>query len=722
MGRSWAGIVGLCALLVAGLFGAATVPAAEIITKELPILLSADEMSYDRQAGLIVAKGHVEASQDDQVLLADQITYNQHKDVLTATGHISLLEPDGTVLFGDHMELTGDLKDGIIENLGAILTDNSRFAASGARRSNATILELTNAVYSPCNLCVEDPTRPPLWQIRAVKVIHDSKRKTVEYKDAWLEVWGVPVAYTPYFVHPDPSVKRQSGFLTPSIGNSSDLGFVARVPYYIDIAPDKDATLTPIITTEEGPVMAAEYRQHFGPGPLELSGSITRDSQEDIRGHIRAKGRFDIDPTWRWGLDVNRATDDTYMRRYGFGIVDPFFGTNDTLTSQLFAEGFRRRNYASARAFAFQGLRINDDPGMSPLVLPLLEYNHVGEADRFGGRTNLDVNLLALTRSEGTDTRRLAVNAGWQVPRLGPLGSVYTLSASLRGGLYHVNKQSLGNGNTFSGVTGRLVPQVALDWRLPFIRDSGRVYQIVEPIAEAVVSPNGGNPDKIPNEDSVDFVFDDTNLFTTNRFTGHDRVEGGTRFNYGLKWGAYGQGGGSTTVLVGQTFRVRADNTFGQGSGLEDNFSDLVGKIHVVPSNFLDLLYRTRLSKDNFEPKRNELRLSGGPQALRVSTSYIFFDRKEGSEFTGREEVALGMGAQLTRYWRANLSGVRDLAGDEMRSLGARLTYEDECCVFSTSLTRTFFQDRDLKPTDAIIFRVLFKTLGEVGTGFSRSQ
>ncbi len=722
MGRLWAGILGFCALLAAG-YPAAAAAADESGLADIPILLSADELSFDRQSGIIVAKGHVEASQNDRVLLADTIIYNQKTDLLTATGSISLLEPDGTVLFGDRMELTGNMKDGIVENLGVILSDNARFAASGARRSNATILELRNAVYSPCNLCVEDPSRPPLWQIRAVKVVHDSDHKTVEYADAWLEVFGVPVAYTPYFIHPDPTVKRQTGLLTPSLGNSSDLGFVAKAPYFINIAPDKDATITPIVTSSEGGFgLAAEYRQRLLEGEFEVGGSITEDSRDDVRGHILSTGRFDIDPTWRWGFDVNRSTDDTYLRRYGFNISDPFFGTNNTLTSQLFAEGFRRRNYASAQAFAFQGLRVDDDPGETPLVLPLLEYSHVGEADRLGGRTNLDLSLLALTRNEGTDTRRLAVDAGWQVPGNGPWGSLYTVSASLRGGLYHVNKQVRPGQDAFSGVAGRLVPQGAVEWRLPFVRASGNTYQIIEPIAQAVVSTNGGNPDKIPNEDSVDFVFDDTNVFSTNRFTGHDRVEGGARFNYGLKWGVYGHGGGSSTVLIGQTYRARNDDTFANGSGLEDHFSDIVGKVGVSPGRYVDILYRTRLSKENLEPKRNEVRLNVGPPALSMSTNYIFFDRQEGSEFSGREEVSLGISSQLTRYWRAHFSGVRDLEGDgEMRSLGIGLTYENECCTFTSRLTRTFFQDRDLEPTDAIIFQVLFKTLGEVASGFSRS-
>ena len=668
-------------------------------------------MTYDRERELVTASGDIEVSYADRVLMADTMTYNQRTDLLAASGNVTLLEPTGEVVIAEHLELTGDLKDGILEDLRIILQDRARIAANGARRSGGNLLEMSRAVYSPCNLCPEEPSRPPLWQLKAVKVVHDKRRQTIEYSDAWLELAGVPVVYTPYFSHPDPTVKRRSGLLTPSAGGSSDLGFVTQVPYYVVIDPSSDATVTPIYTTEEGPVLAGEYRKRLLAGSLDLSGSITEDSEDDVRGHIVGKGRFDLDDTWRWGFDIDRATDDTYLRRYGFGSAS-------TLTSSAFAERFRKRNYMAFNGYAFQGLRASDDPGQAPLVLPMFEYNHVGEAGRLGERSTLDVNLLALTRTGGTDTRRLSVSGGWGLPYVGRLGDVYALSASLQGDLYHVNGVDReGKSDSFSGFTGRVLPQVALDWRYPFVREEGRVIQLVEPVASVIASPYGGNSSKIPNEDSLDFEFDDTNLFSTNRFTGLDRVEGGPRINYGLKWGVFGRGGGSTTVLFGQSYRVKEDDTFARGSGLEEHFSDLVGRVRVAPGNWLDLLYRARWDKDNLALRRSEVDLTAGPRSLRLAVDYNFFDRQEDSELAAREEIKVSLDTTLTRYWRSRMSAVRDLAGGGgLRSVGIGFTYEDECLVFTTNLTRTFFEDRDLRPTDAVIFRLTLKTLGDVQT------
>jgi len=234
-----------------------------------------------------------------------------------------------------------------------------------------------------------------------------------------------------------------------------------------------------------------------------------------------------------------------------------------------------------------------------------------------------------------------------------------------------------------------------------------------EPIVSAVVSPYGGNSANIPNEDSQNLEFDDTNLFSVNRFSGLDRVEGGPRLNYGFKWGVFGKSGGSTSLLLGQSYRYRTDDTFAVGSGLEDNFSDIVGRVHVSPNPLLDIYYRTRIDKANLEARRNEISLGAGVPALRLITNYVYFDRQEGSEFAGREEISGSLSSQFTETWRSSLGATRDLAEQDLRSMSLNLTYEDECLIFSSSLNRTFFQNQELHPENSIIFRIMFKTLGE---------
>ena len=687
------------------------------INRDLPVHLSADEMSFDEERNIITATGNVEVIQGSRRLLADTITYNQITDVVSASGNVELTEPGGEIIFGDRMELSGDLRDAVIESIGMILTDRSRIAATGARRSAGNITEMRKGVYSPCNLCPDHPERPPLWQIKAVKIIHDKKNQIIEYRDAWLEVYGVPVGYLPYFSHPDPTVKRNTGFLIPTLGGSTDLGLVARIPYYINISPQQDATITPLITENAGSGAIAEYRRRFLKGTIDATGSFvagntggdsTAVDSNAFRGHILGEARFDINDTWRWGFDLNRATDDTYMRRYGLGGLS-------SLNSKLFIEGFRQRSYFAANGLVFQGLQSNDDPGLEPLVLPLIDYNYVGDPDRFGGQTTLDVNILSITRNEGSDTRRLSVRPRWNLPYLGPLGDSYNLSFMLYGDLYDVDElQRTGKAN-FSGVTGRVQPQVMLDWRYPFVKRTKESTHILEPIAQAVYSPNSGNSDKIPNEDSQELEFDDTNLFSANKFSGIDRIEEGMRLNYGLKWIIF-LPDGTGTFFIGQSWQPENNENFATGSGLEEDFSDLVGRAQIDLGSYLNLVYRTRFASDTFVPKRNELTFNAGVPAFGVNANYTFLETQENSEFPGREEINYGASSRLNRFWRVGLSGVTDLAAGETRRVGGNFTYENECFVFNANLTRAFFEDRDLEPTDTITLNFLLKTLGPIRT------
>lgn len=723
-----------CAVLIALLVSGAALtraPRAQDLPDRTPVLLTADEITYDESLGIVVASGNVEIAQNDRVLLADTVSYNERAGTVTASGNVSLLEPTGEVMFANYVELTEDLKDGVITNIRLLLSDRSRAAAAVGRRIGGTRTELDKAVFSPCDLCKDDPSRAPLWQLKAVKVVHDQETKTIEYRDAWMEIYGIPVAYTPYLSHPDPTVDRKSGLLAPTFGGSEELGFTTQVPYYWVISPDKDATFAPIFTGRQGLVMAGQYRQRLVDGELRLDGSATVaergktkagvDTVEKnaFRGHLDTEGRFDIDDHWRWGFDVDRSTDKTYLRLYDFS-------NERTLTSRLFAEGFHARNYAALQAYTFQGLRDDDDNGQSPIVAPLFDYNFVGEPGRYGSYFTADVNAMVLSRIDGRDSRRLSLRGGWTLPYTAPAGDIYTLDASLQLDGYHVSEVDPesddpdSGGATKTGFTGRAFPQLAFTWRYPFVRRHDRFHEIFEPIAGFVVAPNGGNPGEIPNEDSRDLEFDDTNLFEANRFTGLDRVDGGQRLNYGARWSLYGNNGGSTSVFLGQSYAFSDNDAFTDGSGVEDQLSDIVGRIQISPNKYLDLLYRFRFDSDDLHGRRNEVALKAGPPALNLNLTYAFLDAEQGveAEFGKREEIAGTLSSQITRYWSAYVGARRDLVQEEWLSYGGGLAYEDECFAIRGSVIRSFYEDEEIEPQTKFLVSVSFKYLGAVDADF----
>ncbi len=717
----WLGVI----LILAGSWFAAPAPVmaqddARALGKA-PFLLSADKMIYENQLGQVTAIGNVEISSGGRVLLADSVNYNQRDGVVTASGNLTMMEPGGEVIFAEHLELSDDLTSGFIESIRILLTDKSRFAANSAQRHNTNRLEMRKAVYSPCELCKENPDRAPLWQLKAVRVIHDRREHDIEYHHAVLEIYGVPIAYTPYFRHADPLTPRKSGFLAPSFGSSSELGSTIKLPYFWAISRERDLTFAPIFTSEGETVLTGEYRALTALGSYEGEASLTytdkrndnndRLDDKEIRGHIDARGRFDIDQTWNWGFALARSTDDTYLSRYDFS-------GDDTLTSSLFTEGLRGRHYMSASAYTFQGLDVDDDPGATPIVAPLLDYEISLRPGRLPGRLDFDASAVSLYRSDGFDSRRLSADGRWQIPYAAPAGDIYSLTAGLGLDLYHLNDFVEGgqavNGANNNGFEARFRPTLALDWRFPFIRREGTVRQVIEPVVQMILTPYGGNPKEIPNEDSRSLEFDDTNLFSLNRFPGHDRVESGPRANLGLKAAAYGASGGYTALTVGQVFRVKDDDTFAQQTGLEDHRSDYVMALTVSPSPFFDLTNRLRLDRNTFSLRRNEIYFSIGPADLRFNTSYVSLERAQTvDELGAREELYNFLRWKIDERWIATAESRRDLSGggSQIRS-AASIQYLDECIGFGLTIERNFTRDRDVEPSTSLNFRFLLQNLG----------
>lgn len=692
-----------------------------------PALFQADTVTYDRERQVVTASGNVEIFREGRTVLADTISYNQKTDIVTATGNVRLIEATGEVLFGSYVELTGDLKDGFIRDIGVLMTDDSRLAARDGRRLGGQRKEMRHAVFSPCDLCPDDPDAPPLWQIKAAKVIHDEEAKDIVYEDARMEIFGIPIFYTPYFEHPDPTVKRRSGFLTPTIGRSSDLGFVLGVPYFFEISPSMDLTLEPQVMTNQGALLAGEYRQRLSRGEIGIGGSAAYVDQfengeetggKTVRGHVRGFLRYDINEHWRSGLTIDRASDRTYLRRFRFG-------DRNVLESNAFAEGFFDRSYAALQSYVFQDLRPEDSDVPTPYVLPLLTYNHVSEPDSAGRFWAVDSMVRAIGRQDdGLTDQAISVRSRYVWPITTAAGEIIRLTASLATDGYHVNNLDNpdGSGGTVDGFSGRVFPQFVADYRYPWVRRDGTVSTIIEPRVSVVLSPNGGNPGMIPNEDSDGFEFDETNLFSGQRFAGIDRVSGGQRVNYGLTLGVYGDGGGSTELFVGQSYQLHADDTYPAGTGLDDNLSDIVGRLRVSPNRFLDLLYRFRLDKDDLAIRRNEFGFNAGPSWLRVSGQYLnITPDAETATFGRREQISFGATSRLTDHWSFGGRIIRDLEEKRFREIGATLNYSDECIIVSLDYERSFFEDEDLQPDDSVFLRVTFKHLGtvEAGTGLS---
>lgn len=685
-------------------------------------VISADEITYDDTLNSVFATGNVEVAYGERIMLADNVRYNRNEDSVVASGNIVLLEPSGEVVFAEYVELKDELRSGVIENIRILLSDDSRFAANGARRIDGRKTIMRKAVYSPCAVCAENSGRPPLWQLKASTIIHDQEEKNIAYTNAWLELFGIPVFYTPYLTHPDPTVDRRSGLLAPRIGSSRVFGGFVRMPLFLAFTDSIDMTVEPIVTAREPPILALEYRQRFNSGLVEFSGSGTKADREtgdvdnptieqDVtRGHLFAEGLFSINDNWRTGFDYGRASDPTYLDRYDF-----FGDFGETLESRAFVEGFHGRTYSAGNIFGYQDLRITDAEE-EPLILPSLDQNYLTEADSLGGRWSLDTNFRSTMRDDGPNTRRLSLKGGYAIPFVSDYGLVTTVSTSLQADGYHMDRVLVDGQSENNVVAGRAVPRAAIEMRYPFVRGTEGIRQVVEPVVALIAAPNNGNPVEIPQEDSVVVELDDTNLFSEDQIPGLDRVDTGQRAVYGLKAGLYGEHGGRMAGFFGQSYRLDNDDRDADTSDLRNGKSDFVGRLQISPDKYMDLLYRFRLAEHDFNLLRGETSVAIGPPSFRLTGDHVYIAAEASNGlYPDREEVNADLSSQLTDYWSIGLNTRRDLTSDGgPLEHGARITYEDECFRLAVKFKRDFTSSLDVEEETVFSVEIVFKNLGNI--------
>jgi LPS-assembly protein len=735
------------------------------LQKNVPIVFRADEIEYDEAHALTIARGHVEIAQSGNVLTADVVTYNQRTDTVTASGHVSLLLPDGDIVSTQYMELRDRMNDAFATNVRMLFADRSRLAANALRRTNGNRTELARAVYSPCDLCRRNPAAPPAWQLTARQIDNDEELKIVEFRDAVMEIDGWPVFYTPYLSVPSSQVRRASGFLTPSFGDSSTLGVHFGIPYFWVLGPDKDLTLSPRVTTKAGPVLAGEYRERFGNGEIDAIGSINysnvgagavANTGDRLRGHIDATGTFDLDPEFRTGFALERASDQTYLQRFGFP-TPPL----DALISRAYLEGFEPRGATDIDAYLFQTLVPGLGDSTQPIVLPVATRSWATEPDAFGfgGIWHFNANLLDIVREVGTQTRRLSFGSEWDRTFRDGIGGQYKFLLTARADGYSIADLSLKSNPDLptyyfplGGMpapkpvgpdlfAGRVFPQVGMIWNYPLIRRGAVATQLVEPIAAVFAGPTGGNRHDIPDEDSRNFEFNAFDLFRPDRLPGYDVLDTGQRVDYGLKLGLYDDRGGSWRMLVGQSYRAEPNPFMPPGSGAEHRLSDVVGNVVLAPSAYLDLTYRFRFGAHDLANRGQQVGVSTGPQSFRVSGNFLLIPALQPSQaeilpVTGqslvlgkREQLSFNTTIRLTRYWSLRGSETLNLTNSPnlvngiaepqatSSSLYASVSaiYQDECMAFIGSLSQSGIRNGDIKPGVSVLFSVVFKNLGEIG-------
>ena len=704
------------ALLISGSVCAAPVELS--VDKEAPVSFESDAILYDKNAGTMTASGNVVVEQNGTVLKTEKLVFNR----TAGTSHIpekaTITSPDGTVITTQNVSLSDGLQNAVARQMTMQIVDGTYVAAESMKRTHkGTVLYLRNLTYTPCERC---QGKSPLWQLRAKRMKHDAPEKTISFTHAFLDVKDIPVFYFPYLEAPDHTVKRKTGLLSPSLAHSSTMGNGVELPVFIDIADNQNLLISPTISVSHLPLIVTDYQGVFKRGGvnLQLSGTKDDDDGKDYQGHIKANFEYDINNKWRLTGNIFRTSSDTYFRKYKIPNVDD---NESFLTSHLSAERFGTRTYVNASGLSFQSLRAGVNSRSLPIIIPKLQMNYqTTPLTDTGLYAFTEVDSALIHTRERFKSDRLSVTQGFRLPYVSSYGAVYDIIGTVRFDGYNIDTGRYAFGyrrpdDTYT--TGRVYPNLSVEASYPMGMATQSTTQVFRPIVMAVVSPNKDtNADKIPDTDSLVFDFDDTNLFSRNRYSGYDRVETGTRLNYGAEWSVYTNTNAAFSAMFGQSYRFERDDIMGTRMGEDKNFSDYVGRMS-IDYDYVSLAYRFRLDENKFTVKKNEITLVGGAEPLRLGVDYVYLkDTWIGNNFyPSREEILLFGSSRLSRQW--SLAGLYryDLAKDGGPvETGATLRYDNECLAIIFDLSKSFTEDRDYTGETSFMVKFVLKTLGGV--------
>ena len=673
--------------------------------------LVADRIEISARS-VLTASGKVEVFFGATRLRAESITYDRSTNRLIITGPITLTDASGAVLTAEQADLSTDLQQGILKGARLVLDQQLQLAAAQINRVGGRYTQLSRVVVSSCQVCAAHPV--PVWELRAVRVVHDQQERQLYFDKVTFRAVGVPIFYFPRLRMPDPTVKRATGFMMPRVRTTSTLGTGVKLPYFIRLGDSKDLTLTPYLATNATQTLDLRFRQALRYGSVEVNGAVSSDTliQGTLRGYLIGRADLGFGDGYRLQVDVQSVSDAAYLFDYAKG-------STDRLRNAVTLSRTDAARYFNGQLLHITSIRQGEDNATLPSLIGEVTYARRFRPALVGGEARLQFQTYSLHRDSqadqaGRDTARASLRGDWRRTWILPSGIAASLQTALTADLYRINQD-----RTFQATFARITPDAALELRWPWSRttpDGPAV--VIEPIAQLVFSPTAGIA--VPNEDSVLVEFDEGNLFSLSRFPGSDLTERGPRANFGLTWTRYDPAGWVAGATLGRTVRLHDLGQFSAGSGLAGRRSDWLVAAQ-LKSGHLSLTDRALLDED-LSVSKNELRLTLYRDRLSLATSHLWLVAEPAeNRAVATSEWALNASYALDNGWTGKINWLYDHTAGRAFSAGLGLQYRGDCVNLDMSVSRRFASSSNVTSTTDFGLSVDLAGLnGAAKTGVSR--
>ena len=655
-----------------------------VINAEEKIKIYADEVRVDEVNEKVTATGNAVAVNEDNIKIkSDNLIYNKSINYLEANGNVIINDQMKNTFFLDELNASNNFNTISGKSVKARLHDDSRIVGSNFdKKDKISIAE--NAEYTPCikeNYLIKNC---PGWKLKSKKIYHDSENRTIHYDHAQIQLFNIPVFYLPYFSHPDPSVKKRSGFLMPTIQTDNQLGETFSIPIFVNLNSNRDLTFTPNIQTTANNFYNLDYRHLNDSFNLEINSSI--DDNDDNTGtsnHLFFESEI-FNSYGNLNTYLRTSNNDTYMRKNNINNLT-------VLKSGIEFDREEKNTFFSIETIGYKHLTVDNQQW--EYLYPSIVYDinnidnnifdgNVSLNNKFSFRKNLNENYVSLASSQLNWTnQKIKKN----------LGLIFDNEANLRVTSISIDEKSRSDTSNI-----RFYPQLSSKISYPLLKSSSSFNQTVTPIIMPIIAPynNYTGAQDVTN----------SNLFSTNRATSISEWESGPRINYGIEWFINSEKGTDIRTVIGQNYRF---NKLRDDTSREISDYFINSNININLENYLD----GSLIIDRDDLKIRSLNANSFNR-LGDLIFAINYDYTSGKYNTSAEQIAVGGKYELENNLFIKFTGAKNL--DTNKNIGYQygILYENDCLGIDFNYYRDLTKDRDIRESDGFSFTVVLKPFG----------
>ena len=678
--------------------------------------LEADDILLDETNGRVTASGNVSLSGEGGNLQTDWLILDRNAAMLNVPVQLTLRDINGAKMTADNARLEQSLSRGVFTNLRLTPEAGGRFAAEKAEKTASEMI-LQDAVFTACPACPDNAEAAPLWQIRAAQIDYDEAAQDVSYRHSRLEVFGLPVFYLPYMAHPSPKVVKRSGFLAPSLASSDDFGAAIEVPYFLDLAPNYDLTLTPRLSEKQDPFLAAAWRHLTPRGRYQFTAyghspraTLAGETTKTERGGIIGSGQFNL-AAWQFDIGIEEATDDLFFRSYKLN-------TANRLQSRLVATRSFGRHRLTASAYRYRNTVETETDATVDRIAPTLRHSYYLADGFLGGSVSMNNFVTRLERDRGIDTTHAQSQIDWSARHMTTGGFVLSAHNRL---VLDAYEHDVETGDTIDDVDAAVAlaeaedmlaaNALAVSLAYPLQRVGARDSQTLTPQIQIVGATENDDYAHVPHIANSSLSLSRAQLFQP--LAPRDET---SRVNLGIGHSLALGPKLQTELFIGQSYNLSdQDSEKAATTGYGEKRSSLLADwaLYAGP---LNLTQQARFDKTGATLQRSESTARLAFAAIGLSAAHSFYQKgqTEQNPDADLEEATGRLDWQIGTYWRFEGSVRENLETGETVRADAEFAYEDDCTIAKISLTRDYarISGTSIEPETSLDFTFTLKMIG----------